>query len=51
MAYVINGMGGKALPKTGETKYHAQLVLPDKGHAINGLVAWRALDLIIKFFV
>ena len=25
-------------PKTGETRYHAQLGLPDKGRAIKGLV-------------
>ncbi len=28
-------------PKTGVTQYHAQLVLPDKGRAIKGLVVYN----------
>ena len=30
--------GGMSLPKTGETHYHIQLGLPDKGRTIIGLV-------------
>ena len=30
------------LVRDGATYYHEQLGLPDKGHAINGLVAWKA---------
>ena len=38
-------------PQTGETQYYAQLELPDKGHAIKGLVvcySWnlQPLDLL-----
>ena len=32
-------------PQTGATQYHAQLGLPDKGRAINGLVVCNYLDL------
>ncbi len=33
--------GGEAQSKaTGATHYHALLGLPDKGHAIKGLVVW-----------
>ncbi len=32
-------------PKTGATQYHAQLGLPDKGHAIKGLVVCNSWDL------
>ena len=32
-------------PKTGSTKYHAQLGLPDKGRAIKGLVVCNNWDL------
>ena len=31
--------------QTGETQYQAQLVLPDKGHAIKGLVVCKNWDL------
>ena len=33
-------------PKTGETHYHAQLVLPDKDRAIKGLVVCNDWDLL-----
>ena len=32
-------------PQTGPTQYHAQLGLPDKGRAINGLVVYNKWDL------
>ena len=32
-------------PQTGATQYHAQLGLPDKGHAIKGLVVCNSWDL------
>ena len=32
-------------PKTGATQYHTQLVLPDKGRAIKGLVVCNRWDL------
>ncbi len=32
-------------PKTGATQYHAKLGLPDKGHAIKGLVVCNNRDL------
>ncbi len=32
-------------PKTGATQYHAQLGLPDKVHAIKGLVVCNDWDL------
>ena len=40
------------LPQTGETQYHAQLGLPDKGCALNGLevcndVNLEPLDLVL----
>ncbi len=31
-------------PKTGATQYHAELKLPDKNHAIKGLVVYNNLD-------
>ncbi len=31
--------------QTGTTHYHAQLGLPDKGHAIKGLVVCNSWDL------
>ncbi len=37
-AVLIVRVGGRPLPKTGTTHYHAQLVLPDKDLAIKGLV-------------
>ena len=38
-------MGGMPWPKTGATQYHEQLGLPDKGHAIKGLVVCNEWDL------
>ena len=32
-------------PQTGTAHYHAQLVLPEKGRAINGLVVCNIYDL------
>ena len=37
--------GRDALGKIGPTHYHAQLELPDKGHAIKGLVVCNSWDL------
>ena len=33
------------MAETGATQYHAQLGLPDKGRAINGLVVCNSWDL------
>ncbi len=35
---LIVWVGGMPWPQTGAAQYHAQLGLPDKGRAINGLV-------------
>ena len=36
-ATLIDRVGGLLWPKTDATQYHAQLGLPDKGHAIKEL--------------
>ena len=36
-------------PKAGATQYHAQLGLPDKGHAIKGFVICNSWDLFRDF--
>ncbi len=45
-ATLIVKMGGMPWPQTGGTQYHAQLRLPDKGHAIKVLVICNDWDLV-----
>ena len=44
-ATLINRVGGMPWPQTGDTQYHTQLGLPDKGQAIKGLVVCYEWDL------
>ena len=49
---LIDKLEGMSWHKTGATKYHTHLGLPDKGHSIKELVVcWVLLNLIARVLV